>query len=195
MKRLTLKGVLIPTVCLFVICLVVTALLAGTNLLTKDTIAQQTLLKEQNSRKEVLPAAETFDGVDADGDGTADYYQGLDASGRTAGYVFITESKGYGGAIKVMTGITSDAQVSGVVLLEQEETPGLGANAAQESFREQYVGPAPEDGFTVLKNGGASADNEVDALTGATISSKAVTEAVNQALTVFWEIQAKGGAN
>ena len=133
--------------------------------------------------------------MDADGDGTADYYQGLDASGRTAGYVFITESKGYGGAIKVMTGITSDAQVSGVVLLEQEETPGLGANAAQESFREQYVGPAPEDGFTVLKNGGASADNEVDALTGATISSKAVTEAVNQALTVFWEIQAKGGAN
>ena len=140
MKRLTLKGVLIPTVCLFVFCLVGTALLAGTNLLTKDAIAQQTLLKEQNSRKEVLPAAETFDGVDTDGDGTADYYQGLDASGQAVGYVFITESKGYGGAIKVMTGITSDAQVSGVVLLEQEETPGLGANATQESFRRIHRG-------------------------------------------------------
>lgn len=194
MKRLTLKGVLIPTLCLFVICFVVTALLAGTNLLTRAAIEEQSRQKEAASRKEVLPTAESFEDIEADGS----CCKGLDASGEPVGYVFITEGKGYGGTIKVMTGISADAQITGVVILSQEETPGLGANSTKESFRGQYRGALPGDDFVVIKNGGASADNEIDALTGATISSRAVTAAVNEAAQSFRALEAgesKGGAS
>ena len=85
-----------------------------------------------------------------------DTVKGLDGSGQLAGYVITTEAKGYGGTIEVMTGITADGSVSGVVLLSQNETPGLGANATKESFTGQYQQAVPESGFEVIKSGGAT---------------------------------------
>mgnify|MGYP004554097749 CR=1 FL=1 len=95
--KITAKDILKPALILFVICLVVTALLAGTNLLTKDKIAEQSALEAEQSRKVVLSDADSFE--EADG-----YYIGK-ANNETVGYVFQTEAKGYGGAVKVMTGI------------------------------------------------------------------------------------------
>ncbi len=184
MKKLSAKEVLVPAVSLFLICLVVTALLAGTNLLTRDTIAQQNLLKEESSRRIVLSQAERFEEKSLDG---MVYYVGKDASGQEVGYVFTTESKGYGGAIQVMTGIGTDDTVQGVVLLSQEETPGLGANAAKEEFRQQYEQAVPQDGFEVVKN--TPGEGQIEAMTGATISSDAVTDAVNQALVAYQTIR------
>lgn len=188
MKKLNAKEVLVPTVSLFLICLVVTTLLAGTNAMTKQTIAQQKVQTEESSRRVVLPEAATF--KEAAADGTV-YYIGADAAGKEVGYVFSTESKGYGGTIKVMTGIGADSKVKGVVLLSQNETPGLGANAANDSFKSQYLQAVPADGFTVVKT--APADGEIAAMTGATISSKAVTNAVNAAVAVFQTVN-KGGS-
>lgn len=93
-----------PALILFVICLVVTALLAGTNLLTKDKIAEQSALEAEQSRKVVLSDADSFEEADR-------YYIGK-ANNETVGYVFQTEAKGYGGAVKVMTGISADGQIT-----------------------------------------------------------------------------------
>ena len=133
--KITAKDILKPALILFVICLVVTALLAGTNLLTKDKIAEQSALEAEQSRKVVLSDADSFE--EADG-----YYIGK-ANNETVGYVFQTEAKGYGGAVKVMTGISADGQITGIVILEHSETPGLGANAEKASFTDQFKQTAP----------------------------------------------------
>ena len=160
--KITAKDILKPALILFVICLVVTALLAGTNLLTKDKITEQSALEAEQSRKVVLSDADSFE--EADG-----YYVGK-ANNETVGYVFQTEAKGYGGAVKVMTGISADGQITGVVILEHSETPGLGANAEKASFTDQFKAPS---------------DGEIEAMTGASITSRAVTNAVNEAITKY----------
>lgn len=174
-----LKEVLKPALILCVICLLATAALAGTNLLTADTIAQQKVITEQESRKQVLPDADSFE----EADGYAIGKTGSDI----AGYVFVTSSKGYGGDVQVMTGISTDGQITGVVILEQDETPGLGANAEKESFRDQFKQAAPENGFTVTKS--TAGEGEISAMTGATITTTAVTNAVNDAIAQYNEIK------
>ena len=107
------------------------------------------------------------------------------------GYVFETESKGYGGTIQVMTGISTEGDVTGVVILSHAATPGLGANAEKENFRDQFKQPAPENGLDVVKYQ-PPAEGQIEAMTGATITSKAVTSAVNLAIEQYHTI--KGGA-
>ncbi len=174
-----LKEVLKPALILCVICLLATAALAGTNMLTADTIAQQKVITEQESRKQVLPDADSFE----EADGYAIGKTGSDV----AGYVFVTSSKGYGGDVQVMTGISVDGQITGVVILEQDETPGLGANAEKESFRDQFKQAVPENGFTVTKS--TAGEGEISAMTGATITTTAVTNAVNDAIAQYNEIK------
>lgn len=182
--KLNAKDVIIPTLVLFLVSLLVTAALAGTNLLTKDQIKVQNELAAQASRKVVLPTAETFEEAP-----DKSYYIGKDAGGQTVGYVFSTQSNaGYGGAVGVMTGIASDGNVTGVVILSHNETPGLGANAEKESFRNQYLQQATANGFTVVKSG-TPGDGEILAMTGATITSNAVTEAVNKAEEQFQSVK------
>ena len=181
-KKLTAKDILQPALALFVFCLIVTALLAGTNLLTKDKIAEQERLAEETSRMTVSPGAESFS---ASEDGT--YYL-AEAGGETIGYVFTTTANSYGGQIKVMTGISTDGTVTGVSILSISDTPGLGMNAQNDSFRDQYKKAAPAGGFTVIKNGTPD-DTEISAMTGATITSTAVTDAVNAAVAQYYEVK------
>ena len=91
-----------------------------------------------------------------------------------------------------MTGISSGGKVMGVKITEQNETPGLGQKALDASFTDQYIADLPENGFEVTKQG-AAADNEIDALAGATITSRAVTNSVNLAIDIYKELT--GGAN
>ena len=105
--------------------------------------------------------------------------------------MFETEASGYGGAVSVMTGIDSEGSVTGVVILAHEETPGLGANAEKEDFLQQYQQAAPDGGFEVIKYQ-TPQEGQVEAITGATITTRAVTDAVNQAIAQYQEI--KGGA-
>lgn len=184
------KAIIVPTVTLVIIALVTSILLVGTNQVTKDKIAQLQIEADNASRQEVLPEADSFDdGMSVEVDGT-EYTYWTAANG--AGYVFSTQYKGYGGAVVVMTGITSDGQIAGVKITEQNETPGLGQKALDPSFREQYVKAIPDGGFVVTKTGAAS-DSEIDAISGATITSRAVTNSVNQAIAVYNTIT--GGAN
>lgn len=186
--KLDAKSVLAPAAVLFAICIVVAAALAGTNALTKDRIAQAALAKAEESRMVVLPGAESFEEKDG-------HYVGM-AGGNTVGYVFETESKGYGGTVKVMTGISAEGEITGVVILSHSETPGLGANAEKESFRDQFKQPAANlaGGIQVVKFQ-APNEGEIQAMTGATITSTAVTNAVNSAIEQYQQAYASEGGD
>lgn len=175
--KLDMKEVLKPAALLCAICLLVTALLVGTNMMTEGKIAQNAVEKAEATRRVVLPAATDFE---LEEDCAVGY-----ANGEIVGYVFTTDGAGgYGGVIQVMTGIATDGTITGVAILSHAETPGLGANCEKDDFRAQYCQAAPDGGFTVVKNQEASA-GQVEALTGATITSRAVTNAVNEAVALF----------
>lgn len=186
--KLDLKGVLKPAAILFVICVIVSAALAGTDLLTKDKIAEAAQKKAEESRKIVLPAADLFE-AQADGQ-QEEYYLGF-KDGEPVGYVFETSAKGYGGDVEIMTGITADGTISGVVILSHGETPGLGANAEKEEFRAQYEQAVPQSGMELVKYQ-TPGEGQVEAMTGATITSTAVTNAVNQAIDRYHSISEGG---
>ena len=162
-----------PTLILTAICTIVTLLLAMTNMLTVDKIAANAAQKAAESRRKVL-AAENYKPLDKDGA----VYGAYDADGNMIGVVITTQASGYGGKIDVMTGIRSDGEVSGVNILSMEETPGLGARGKEDSFLRQYKG-FDSPNLAVSKDGG-----QINALSGATITSRAITKAVNEAIEI-----------
>ena len=178
------KEIAVPALILCAICLIITGALSVTNFITKDTIEALNLQTEKEARTVVLPDAANFEA----GDSEESYYVGKADDGSEKGYVFTTTAKGYGGTIQVMTGINTEGEITGVTILSLDETPGLGMNA---SFTDMYKQTVPEGGFNVIKSGTAG-DGNIVALTGATITSQAVTDAVNSAIDQYNEI--KGGA-
>ncbi len=102
--------------------------------------------------------------------------------GQFAGAAFkSTSSKGYAGDIAIMTGINAQGNINALVILDHKETPGLGANIQKPGFKSQFTGKSIKDTvFKVKKDGGA-----IDQITAATISSRAVCDAVSSGLTVF----------
>lgn len=187
MKNLTPKAVLVPAIALLIICLVSTTLLAGTNMLTADKIAENLVKTETESRSLVLPAAKTYGEVQTLENGVT-YCEGIDNLGTTAGYVFTTSAKGYGGAVGVMVGIDKDGVITGVEILSHNETPGLGANAVKPDFKNRFLGKSGE--LTVNKTSGDG--QNVQAITAATITSKAVVNAVNMATDAFETLKGEG---
>lgn len=176
--KFSFKESVLPVIILVVICVVMTAALVGTNALTEDKIVEAQLKISEESRMIVLPDADEFAEEGS-------YYVGT-SGGSIVGYVFETSAKGYGGDINVMTGISENGDITGVVILDQAETPGLGANIIKESFTEQYQQSVPERSLEVVKNQ-AAGSGEVEAVTGATISTNAVTNAVNEAIEMYKE--------
>lgn len=120
--------------------------------------------------------------------------EGKDDSGETVGYVItVTSKEGYGGDIKISTGIAADGTVKGISMLSISETAGLGMQATEESWMNQFKDKAVEQ-FEYTKSG-ASEDGQIDALSGATITTNAVTNDVNAALAYYTAVLAEGGNN
>ena len=118
-------------------------------------------------------------------------YQALDEAGGLLGYVLETTSgEGYGGNITLYVGITREGTINGISILSISETPGLGMRAEEVLVPQFAEKPAAE--FTYTKTG-SSADSEIDAISGATITTKAVTNAVNGAVSAFTQELQKGG--
>ena len=184
------KNIIVPTVALILICHVATSLLALANSVTAPIIDELAVKTEMESRKKVVTLAEEF--VDKNENGVS-YALGLDGEGNPLGMVFTTTAKSYGGEILVMTGVDMDGKVSGVELLSINDTAGLGMNATKADFRSQFLGLV--NGIKVMKNSSNHDNNEITALTGATITSQAVTDAVNAALADFEKVNGKAGAN
>ena len=185
--KLSPKEILRPTLALLVICVVATALLALTNSVTAARIAETERENAVASRRTVMPDAASF-GEEQSCDALT-YCAAFDADGGEIGNVYTAAAKGYGGAVTVMVGIGKDGKVTGIEILSHSETPGLGANSTKPAFKNRFVGK--EGTLTVSKT---SNDGEnVQAITAATTTSKAVTSAVNAALAADRTL--KGGAS
>ena len=178
--KITPKAVLIPTLSLFLICIFVTAALAYTNSVTADKIAANEAQSKQESMKSVCPEAQTFDEIIPD-----TLYEGKNEAGETVGYAISTSAQGYGGQVKVMTGIYNDEIIGVDVFYNDEETPGLGKNTSKDSFTDQYKGLDVFEDIVVSKDATPENNQTVDAVTSATISSRAVTTAVNEAIAIY----------
>lgn len=182
---------------LCVITLIAGACLGGVYEITKGPIEAAQIAAAEAAYRVVLPAAASFETggmeevlaeangeIGAQGFGNVtvdDCVTGLDASGATVGHVVTTTSKdGYGGAITISVGINVDGSIGAIEFLTLTETVGFGMNAAEPSWKGQFDGKNV-DAFSLTKSG-ASADNEIDAISGATITSNAVTGAVNAAV-------------
>ena len=177
------EDIIKPVGVLLAICIIIPLALSVTNKVTAKKIAE---LEAANSKKNMqsLIDADNFEECE---NGEITYYAAING-GKTAAYIFTESSKGYGGDVSVMTAIKPDGTVAGVAILDVSgETPGLCQNAAKESFFSQYIGL--KNGVSVLKNGAKAENNEVDAVTGATITSTAVTRAVNKALDDFEKVK------
>ncbi len=188
MKSKNFKDIALPAIMLFIIAAVCTALLAGTNLLTKDRIAQLSIDAANRAKAAVLSAENFSDGkittVDAK---EYTYYEAYNTNNDIIGYVFNITVKSYGGDLSCMVGISAeDEKVTGVEITAISDTPGLGMKATGGDFLGQFIDKSA--GITVNKN--SSSDTEIQAITGATISSQAVTTAVNEAFTALSTIKA-----
>jgi electron transport complex protein RnfG len=117
-------------------------------------------------------------------DGATSFYSLFQVAekGQAAGWVVKAEGQGYADRIELLIGFNPDmTKITGIFTLVQKETPGLGANIASPDWRKQFIGKATARPLTVVK-GDASAPHEIDAITGATISSRSVTGLVNRTM-------------
>ena len=183
---------------LFVITLISGFLLGGAYQITKDPIEKATEAANMAAYKKVFPEAAEFtsdDKMEAAVEscntellsqnfgkvGVENTFQAVDASGTALGYVITSYSgDSYSGVVKISVGIKEDGTINGIEFLEISDTPGLGLKAKEPAFKDQYAGKNKES-LTVTKSGNAG-DGEINAISGATITSSAVTNAVNAAL-------------
>ena len=185
MKKFSAKEIIKPTVSLFLTAAVVTLLLAVTNSVTAPKIEELQIKTVNETKSKVLPGADSFsDELTVSYNGTEySYYEGYKNS-QTAGYIFTTVSKGYGGDITVMVGVDASGSVEGIDFITISETAGLGMKADTDDFKSRYKGKSGV--INVVKN--SPGENDIQALTGATITSNAVTQAVNTALELYGEV-------
>ncbi len=109
-------------------------------------------------------------------------YDALDKSGNTAGHVVKASGQGYGDKIELLLGLDAEGKIiTGLFILGHKETPGLGDKITEDDWRNQYVGKSSDSLLVVIK-GTSVNDNEIDAISGATISSRAVTDIINSTI-------------
>jgi electron transport complex protein RnfG len=100
-------------------------------------------------------------------------YQGVDEQGRPVGYAFVGEGNGYGGVVKVLVGVAEASdEILNIKILEHTETPGLGSRIENDDFRQQFAGKSTQDPIAI--------GSDIDNISGATISARAVAEAVRE---------------
>jgi len=182
-----MKDILKPAFRLFIISAIAAVLLGGTYILTKGPIEEQELAAQTAARQTVLPEAVEFKECSVElpeeYDFIGEVYQGFDASGNAVGHTINMMAKGYNPDITLTLGVNLDGTVNALNVGSNSESPGLGANASKPDFYEQFAGKSA--GLTVVK--GAAGDDEISAISGATITSKGITQAVDQALECYAE--------
>lgn len=179
---------------LTVICLVTASLLTGVYLLTRPKILEQKAQAEKEALEEVIPEAGYFEPVLKDNQTI--YFRAYSSSDKKKilGYAFNTEGQGYSSVIETMAGMDVEGKITGIKILEQNETPGLGAKinevlakktlwqAIKELFtpREKPLEISSRPWFCAQFKGKRIENLTVQAITGATISSEALTDSVRE---------------
>lgn len=155
---------------------VLAALLLGiTYIPTSEQLEQNIIDAQTRILGELIPDAQEFEPVEgAEDDGEILYYRAVDDSGNIVGYAFFQEQRGSQGPIVVAGAVDSSfTNVLGMDVLSHEETPGLGAKITTQDFQSQFQG-VPVSQLALSRSGGS-----IDAITGATISSQAVVDALD----------------
>lgn len=155
------------------ITLIVTLALTLVNSATFDIIAQNTIEAENRARQELV-ACDSFTEV------YENVFEGKNGN-EIKGYCVSVSPSGYGGAIGMIVGVSVDGTVSGIKIVEHSETPGLGARAGEDDFVSQFENKSAP--LAVVKAG--AADGEINAISGATVTSNAVVSGVNEAVDLL----------
>lgn len=198
-----MKVIIKNTVVITLITLISGCLLGLVYEITKQPIEEQNVLAKQQAYQSVYSEAVSFEKIDRLSEIQQDIYEmghtaetvddlveAKDEDGNLLGYVVtVTSSEGYGGDIQLTMGIQSDGTVNGISILSISETPGLGMNVDTDGFKNQYKGKKVER-FEITKKG-AAGKNEIDAVSGATFSSKAVNNSVNTGLDAVRTLESK----
>jgi Na+-translocating ferredoxin:NAD+ oxidoreductase subunit G len=151
---------------LALICVVAAGLLAIVNKLTGPKIIAAAQAEEQAALKEVMPLAVKFNAVKSDADKEVLYYKAFDNQKKLVGFVFKASGKGYSSVIETLAGIFPDGRISAIKIISLNETPGLGMRVTEDKFTNQFN---RQDSLDL---------SGVQAITGATISSRAVMNSV-----------------
>ncbi|MCD7982377.1 MAG: RnfABCDGE type electron transport complex subunit G [Clostridiales bacterium] len=181
---------------LFLITIIAGFALGVVHEITLEPIAAADAAAQQEAYQTVFPDAVQFEEFETDDaadvlaeagyadDTIESAARAYDADGNILGYVInATDPNSYGGDVTLSLGVTLDGIVNGYSITEINDTAGLGMKAKEESFSSQYAGKQVE-AFVVTKTG-ATSDEEIDAISGATITSNAVTNAVNAGLVYY----------
>lgn len=183
-------------VALFVITLIAGLLLGLVNQVTKEPIAASELAAKNEAYQKVFSEGKAFEEEEAltkklesasfQGAEVSEVLAAKDGEGNTIGYVMsLLAKEGYGGDISFTIGVKTDGIMTGLSVLSHSETAGLGANCTKEEFQKQFAGLAgPKIQYSKT---GKNNINEFDAISGATITSKALTDAVNAGLSFLEE--------
>lgn len=167
--------------CLGVTCLLCSAILGVAYAVTEKPIREAAAAKTSRSIGEVLPA---FTSVEEITDGDVTYFKAM-ADDALVGYAIRSTVSGFGGPLTLLVGITADGKVYNTTVLSHSETPGLGAKCtSDQKFMAQWKGLDPSVATLSVKKDGGS----IDAITASTITSRAYTQAVANALDVFRSI-------
>ncbi len=192
-----MKNIISVTLKLLIITIVCAVALGAVNYVTEGPIKEQTAAAASEARKSAFPEAASFEALyDPNAEGIKDVtlssllglgevpkgygiiktvYTALDTGGNEIGIVAGVVTKGFNSGLNLTIGVAPDGTVQGVIVGDNTETAGLGAKAKEEGFRSQYVGK--QSPINVVKSN--PGDNEIQAITGATITSKGITNAVN----------------
>lgn len=192
-----MKDILKGTFVLVLIALIAGFMLGFVNNLTKEPISERTEIAKETSLNNVIDERYSIDmdnqisdevKLDLEGVIIDEAYEFVDDDGNFTGVVaLVTSHEGYKDVIQISVGIEmvsnrlKTGEICGMDFLSINETPGLGMNVKDEDFIDQYIGKSKE--LIVSKN--ADEENEIDTVSGATISSEAVTDAVNAALAFY----------
>lgn len=174
-KKNVITEIFDVAIILFVITAVAAAILAVVNNFTAPVIAENERQAQEIAMRTVLPDAVDFaeEKVTLSENSIVSQIYKSDA-----GYAVKVAPNGYGGAISMIVGIDNNLKVTGIEIISQSETAGLGAKCTNSDFKAQFIGKT--ENIAVSKNG--AKDNEIDAISSATITSKAVTKGVNEAI-------------
>lgn len=120
-------------------------------------------------------------------------YKVFDESNNPVGYSLVYSGNGFQGKIKLMVGLNEELdKVTSIEILEQSETPGLGSKVTEPSYKDQFNGLIPVPTIKLVKGVDSSTPTEVKAITGATISSRAIVAIVNEGVSKLKDLQSKG---
>lgn len=158
---------------LFVIAGLASGILAYVNSISKPIIDENQKKAEISARKSVLPKASNFIEKKIN---NFEYFVGIDKDKKPVGYTFIAYGPGYSSTVQTMVGVKSDFSIENIQIIYQSETPGLGANCVKPDFQKQFSNMKIPS-LAVDKDGG-----KVVSLTGATISSRAITKSIRVGL-------------